>query len=236
MTKHFDKVEADIAKVIPDVDFRGIAVIDWEFWRPVFDRNWDKLSIYRCGFCLFIFITVVNCMILSECKRDHQVHIALSDWNPIFSISHRKMSMAIVKQRHPSWPDSLVEEIARLEFETAAQQFMEGTILLAEKLRPKSLWGFYGFPNCYNNKEAGNCSELTMEYNDQISWMFESSSALFPSIYLHDMKKLNNTSFVKYRLMESFRHCKKSNGLVIPVYPYVRITYAVSQIYLNVVS
>ena len=144
--------------------------------------------------------------------------------------------MEIVKQIHPSWTDSLVEEIARLEFETAAQQVIEGTILLAEKLRPKSLWGFYGFPNCYNNKEAGDCSELTMKYNDQISWMSESSSALFPSIYLHDMKKLNNTSFVRYRLMESFRHCKKSNGLVIPVYPYVCRTYAASQIYLNVVS
>ena len=42
--------------------------------------------------------------------------------------------------------------------------------------------------------------------------------------------------FVKYRLMESFRHAKKSDGHVIPVYPYVRITYAVSQIHLNVVS
>ena len=112
---------------------------------------------------------------------------------------------------------------------------MEGTVLLAQKLRPKSTWGFYGFPNCYNH-DAGNCSNLTMKYNDQISWMFESSSALFPSIYLHVMRKQNNTLFVKYRLMEGFRHAKKSDGRVIPVYPYVRITYAVSLIYLNVVS
>lgn len=49
LTGHFSKVEADIAKVIPDPDFQGIGVIDWEFWRPVFDRNWDKLSMYRCG-------------------------------------------------------------------------------------------------------------------------------------------------------------------------------------------
>ena len=144
--------------------------------------------------------------------------------------------MDLVKQRHPFWPDSLVEEIARLEFETAAQQFMEGTVLLVQKLRPKSSWGFYGFPDCYNGKDAGNCSELTIEYNDQLSWMFESSSALFPSIYIHNDKKLDNMLFVKYRLMESFRHAKKSDGHVIPVYPYVRITYAVSQIYLNVVS
>lgn len=144
--------------------------------------------------------------------------------------------MELVKQRHPSWSESLVEDIARLEFETAARQFMEGTVLLAQKLRPKASWGFYGFPNCYNGKDAGNCSKLTMEYNDQISWMFESSSALFPSIYLHVMKNQNNTSFVKYRLLESFRLSTKSDGDVTPVYPYVRITYAVSQIYLSVVS
>ena len=143
--------------------------------------------------------------------------------------------MELVKNRHPSWPDALVETIARAEFETAAQQLIEGTLLLVQKLRPKSTWGLYGFPNCYN-QDGGNCSTMTMKYNDQISWMFESSTALFPSIYLHDMKKLNNTLFVKYRLAESFRHSKKSDGLIIPVFPYVRITYAVSQIYLDLVS
>ena len=61
--------------------------------------------------------------------------------------------MELVKQRHPLWPDSL--DIARVEFETAAREFMEETLLLVQKLRPKSLWGFYGFPNCYNEKDAG---------------------------------------------------------------------------------
>jgi len=47
LTEHFIKVEEDITVVIPDTDFQGIGVIDWESWRPVFDRNWDTLSIYR---------------------------------------------------------------------------------------------------------------------------------------------------------------------------------------------
>ena len=146
--------------------------------------------------------------------------------------------MDLVKQRHPSWSESLIEEIARLEYETAAQQVMEGTVLLVQKLRPRSSWGFYGFPNCYNHKDTGpyNCSKLTIEQNDQISWMFESSSALFPSIYLHDVGQRNSTLFVKYRLLESFRLAKQLDGHSIPVYPYVRITYAVSKIYLNEVT
>ena len=146
--------------------------------------------------------------------------------------------MELVKERHPSWSDKLIEEIARVEFETAAQQFMEGTALLVQKLRPNSSWGFYGFPNCYNHKcgQPYNCSKLTMQRNDQISWMFESSSSLFPSIYLHDAWHRNSTLFVKYRLLESFRQSKKLDGQLIPVYPYVRIIYAKSQIYLNEVS
>ena len=47
LTEHFMKVEEDIRRVIPDQDFQGIGVIDWEYWRPVFDRNWDTYSIYR---------------------------------------------------------------------------------------------------------------------------------------------------------------------------------------------
>ena len=154
------------------------------------------------------------------------------------SFVYRTKSIDLVRQRHPSWSESLIEEIARLEYETAAQQLMEGTVLLVQKLRPKSSWGFYGFPNCYNHKDSQtyNCSRLTMQRNDQISWMFESSSALFPSIYLHDTWHRNATLYVKYRLMEAFRHSKKLDGHITPVYPYVRITYAVSQIYLNKVS
>ena len=47
LTEHFKKVEKDIANRITDPDFQGIGIIDWEYWRPVFDRNWDTYSIYR---------------------------------------------------------------------------------------------------------------------------------------------------------------------------------------------
>ena len=56
--------------------------------------------------------------------------------------------MELVKQKYPLWPDSLIEDIARVQVETASREFMEETLLLVQKLCPKSLWGFYGFPNC----------------------------------------------------------------------------------------
>lgn len=50
MTAHLTMVEKDIAEVIKDPDFQGLGIIDWEFWRPIFDRNWEQLSVYRFEF------------------------------------------------------------------------------------------------------------------------------------------------------------------------------------------
>lgn len=36
---HMEKVADDVNYYIPDVNFSGLAVIDWERWRPVFRRN-----------------------------------------------------------------------------------------------------------------------------------------------------------------------------------------------------
>lgn len=47
LTKHLTKVKSDINKFIPMRKFHGLAVIDWENWRPQWDRNWGSKNIYR---------------------------------------------------------------------------------------------------------------------------------------------------------------------------------------------
>ena len=42
----------------------------------------------------------------------------------------RNKSIELVKQKHPLWPGSLVEDVARVVFETVAKEFMEETLLL----------------------------------------------------------------------------------------------------------
>jgi len=46
MTKHLALVRLHIEESLP-VDFAGLAVIDWEIWRPLFDRNWGNMRIYQ---------------------------------------------------------------------------------------------------------------------------------------------------------------------------------------------
>ncbi|XP_056243622.1 hyaluronoglucosaminidase 6 [Seriola aureovittata] len=47
ISKHLSKARADIDKLIPHKDFRGLGVIDWENWRPQWVRNWGSKDIYR---------------------------------------------------------------------------------------------------------------------------------------------------------------------------------------------
>uniref|UniRef100_A0A8C3QNY9 Hyaluronidase n=1 Tax=Cyanoderma ruficeps TaxID=181631 RepID=A0A8C3QNY9_9PASS len=47
LIKHLSKAKSDIDYCIPMKKFQGLAVIDWENWRPQWDRNWGNKSIYR---------------------------------------------------------------------------------------------------------------------------------------------------------------------------------------------
>uniref|UniRef100_A0A8D2B9R4 Hyaluronidase n=1 Tax=Sciurus vulgaris TaxID=55149 RepID=A0A8D2B9R4_SCIVU len=46
LQKHLEKARKDILFYIP-VDNMGLAVIDWEDWRPTWERNWSPKTIYR---------------------------------------------------------------------------------------------------------------------------------------------------------------------------------------------
>ena len=73
--------------------------------------------------------------------------------------------------------------------QAAARSFMSETLSLGRRLRPNYLWGFYLFPNCYNHGwlepgYTGRCSPEVRAQNDQLLWLWEASSALYPSVYL----------------------------------------------------
>lgn len=47
ITEHLEKVAQDLMHLIPDSTFNGLAIIDWEAWRPLFDRNYDSFKPYQ---------------------------------------------------------------------------------------------------------------------------------------------------------------------------------------------
>lgn len=171
----------------------GLAVIDWEDWRPVWVRNWQDKDVYR--------------------QRSRQ----------------------LVASRHPDWPPERVAKQAQYEFEFGAREFMLRTLRAAKRFRPRHLWGFYLFPDCYNHDYAqnwatytGRCPDVEVSRNDQLAWLWAESTALFPSVYLEEA--LASTphvrNFVSFRVQEALRVARTHHaGHALPVYVFTRPTY-----------
>lgn len=47
LTEHYEKMPEGVQKYIREPQAKGLAVIDWEEWRPLWIRNWDIKHIYR---------------------------------------------------------------------------------------------------------------------------------------------------------------------------------------------
>ncbi|KAG8535879.1 hypothetical protein GDO81_027553, partial [Engystomops pustulosus] len=194
LAPHLSWMQEGLRKYInKTVDQEGLAVIDWEEWRPIWLRNWNAKDIYR------------------------------------------QKSRKLVADRHPDWTSDQVSKEAIYEFETAARNFMEQTLQRARSLRPRQLWGFYLFPDCYNHdyqqnweSYTGKCPDVEISRNDQLYWMWEASTALFPSVYLNLSLASSPQSrlFVHYRVKEAMRIANKHHrDYALPVYVYSQPTY-----------
>ncbi|KAJ8259927.1 hypothetical protein GJAV_G00175090 [Gymnothorax javanicus] len=193
LTAHLEKMPEGVIRYIREHGAKGLAVIDWEEWRPLWIRNWDTKDIYR------------------------------------------EQSRLLVAKKNTNWSADVVNKVAQQEFEMSAKKFMLETLRFAKSLRPNQLWGFYLFPDCYNHNYksslenyTGRCPDVEMARNDQLTWLWTESTALFPSIYLAPM--LRSTSlgrqFVRNRVMEGMRLASVGEGIARPVFVYTRPTYA----------
>ncbi|XP_040890885.1 hyaluronidase-1 [Toxotes jaculatrix] len=191
LDEHLRVASEDIRTYIPDRDFQGLAVVDWESWRPVWERNWDTKQVY---------------------------------W---------EASRALVRSRHPDWSPAQIEAEARVKFEEAGRKFMEETLKLGQEERPNGLWGYYGFPNCYNYYDkstnySGECPPVEIKRNNELFWLWNSSSALYPDIYLSlNLRGLSREVLLysHHRILEAMRVGAQATPVTPPVFPYARIVY-----------
>ncbi|XP_059113422.1 hyaluronidase PH-20-like [Peromyscus eremicus] len=187
---HLSKARTDIEHYIP-TDRLGLAVIDWEEWRPTWLRNWRPKDIYR------------------------------------------NKSIDLVQTNNAGISISDATKKAKQEFEEAGKNFMEETLKLGKSVRPKHLWGYYLFPDCYNNKFQnpnydGKCPDVEKQRNDDLSWMWRESTGLYPSVYLKRDLKSNRqaTLYVRFRVVESIRVSKVRNEKdPVPIFVYIRVVF-----------
>ncbi|XP_067907007.1 hyaluronidase PH-20-like [Heterodontus francisci] len=187
---HYAKTVEDFEYYIPSKEVPGIAIINWENWRPQWIRNWDQKDIYRIK------------------------------------------SVELVMQRNQSLNMSDIIVIARNEFEEQAKKLMLKTLKLGKSLRPNHFWGYYLFPECYNynykdsnTNYTGSCPDIEITRNDELLWLWNESTALFPSIYLQTKLRssLDAARFVRHRVQEAKRVALLSGQEYSPpLYVYTR--------------
>ncbi|XP_058500075.1 hyaluronidase-3 isoform X1 [Solea solea] len=173
------------------------------------------------------------------------------EWQPIWEknfgakMEYRRLSKELVKRNSPDLSDRAVTSLARQEFEESAQKFMEDTLQLAVSHHPKGLWGFYGFPVCFNKHKrktdesyTGRCHRGTRQQDDRLSWLWRQSTALYPNIYLPQRGVTDATLMVRHRVLEAlrvaslWRHSSNTNHST-PVLPYARLAFRHTLNFLN---
>ncbi|CAK6979596.1 hyaluronidase-3 [Scomber scombrus] len=175
------------------------------------------------------------------------------EWQPLWKrnfgtkAEYRRLSKLLVRQERPDLSDKALTLVAKQKFEESARRFMEETMRSVVRDRPQGLWGYYGFPACFNKHKGktdqsytGRCHRGTREDNDRLSWLWTQSNALYPSIYLP--QRLSGTIdaalMVRHRLLEALRvasvwpHANKTNQATA-VLPYARLAFTHTLNFLN---
>lgn len=181
----------DVIQDIPEFT-PGLAVIDWEEWRPLWARNWATKDIYR------------------------------------------RLSIQYAMENNPLLSPSEATSVARQQFENAARAYMEKTMQTGINLRPNYLWGFYLFPDCYNYGWSnpgytGECPAIEKVRNNELLWLWESSTALFPSAYLPlSLREQPKAAlFVRGIVKEAVRVSALPKSLYTPpIYVYARPVFS----------
>ncbi|EEB14205.1 Hyalurononglucosaminidase precursor, putative [Pediculus humanus corporis] len=163
-------------------------------------------------------------------------------WRPVFrqnwndQVIYRNKSFEWAKElkNNCSIAEGKINATAKETFEAHAKKFMLETLKEVKKLRPEGKWGYYGFPYCYNYRvnDTPECPKIAVKENNETLWLFNESTALYPSIYIKT--KYNETEHVKFmigKLNEAYRVSAMAN--YVPVYPYVWFRYLDNDTYLT---
>ncbi|KHN81595.1 Hyaluronidase-4 [Toxocara canis] len=235
MTAHLIKAKDDIEKAIPNVSFAGLAILDFEYWRPQYKLNWSSKRIYRNESERIVRERNPK-LNASEVKRIAEKEFDEAAYN--FMVE----TIRLAKRLRPGgkWgfyglPYCNYNAGKGGEYNCSEEfqgynngNFMVETIRLAKRLRPGGKWGFYGLPYCnYNAGKGGeyNCSEEFQGYNNGILNILNETTALYPSIYLLNLTDTDlNFRYVHAILNETKRVLSLLNDS-IPAYPYSGFEY-----------
>uniref|UniRef100_A0AAR2KX04 Hyaluronidase n=1 Tax=Pygocentrus nattereri TaxID=42514 RepID=A0AAR2KX04_PYGNA len=158
------------------------------------------------------------------------------EWLPLFDQNsdvreiYKRLSINYTLEQDPSLNMQCAKNKAKQQFESTAREYMEKTLKLGVTQRVQYLWGFYLFPDCYNYdfenpSYTGKCPQNTTQFNTELLWLWETSTALFPSAYMP--KSISGSPkaalFVRHQVQEAVRVASlPHHSYTAPIYVYLR--------------
>jgi hyaluronoglucosaminidase len=110
-------------------------------------------------------------------------------WSPLWERTprpYREASIAYERERsRPDLSEAVLEQRARVRYERAARTYLTRTLMVADSLRPRAKWGYYGFPHPGRVRNVEERRSLRAS-NDALRWLYEAAEVIYPSIYLID--------------------------------------------------
>ncbi len=162
MQAHLAKVASDVQAAIPDPNFSGIALIDFETFRAIWDRTPNIPSDE------------------DETAHDHDFK---DDWRDYIERTHPEFA---------NMNEDDQELFLRDTYEDAVKNLFLQTLAVCREVRPHAKWGFHGYPIRFfkNRREAptnvisyDDGSHNGSRLNDRLQWMWDAEDVISPSIY-----------------------------------------------------
>lgn len=157
MRRHFAKLQLWINHEIPDVNFSGYAIIDYEQW----EWCWAML--------------VNNPSNQGPDARDTDFK---DDWRDFMRTGHTAELQAMSADQQEAYFASTYND--------AVRRFMTATITECKRLRPNAKWGFYNCPpKSYLEfvPMGPRADAYVAMLRRDLQWVIDVSDALFPDVY-----------------------------------------------------
>jgi hypothetical protein len=211
IAEHLRIAEQHLVSEVPDPNWTGYIIIDYESWHPLWEWNY----VWQ------------NWKYINE------------------SIDYYRANHNTAGMTYPQ-----IEAAAGAEFNNAAIRLWNETISMGKRLRPRAVWGFYGYPIVpHYNAATPVCPQLPGEptiginacrkgLNNQLDWLTRASDALYPEIYQQlwvnsslsgsawwpgEIQVADNIAIVGTIVNESIRVSNRVGGRTIA--PYIALTF-----------
>lgn len=159
--RHMQKLRRDMDALVPR-DFTGIVVIDYETWRPYWERTRN----------------------FSDRQNRFGDNLGFLDlWHDTVKVTRAAEYNAL--------PENRREQFVKDTYDEISLRFYMDTLLECKRLRPDAQWTFFNFPKMrYFSNETprgvigyGDGSHEASRINDKIQSLYDEMDVIVPSVY-----------------------------------------------------